>query len=139
MTAQKRDWRHAKRQRQKVIGFRATPEEQAQIESDAKSAGLTIGAYLRKLALDAPIPRQSRRSSVDMTTLSQLLGQLGKIGSNLNQLARQANIGLAPSAPALAEELAALKVLRAEIRQALGKDQGRDLEETPSERQHQDP
>lgn len=131
MNAKKRDWRTINRQRDKIIGFRATPEEAAIIREDAERAGMTVGAYLRKLALDAPVPRQSRRPPVEKQELARLLGDTGKMGSNLNQIAKRMNQlnlqgdypGLAAMIPtaytSIQEMLTHLKSMRIDLRKAL--------------------
>ena len=132
MTKTKRDWRKASRQRQTIVGFRATAEERAIIEIDAAQAEMTISAYVRKVLLDAPVPRQSRRPPVEKKELSRLLGLTGKIGGNINQIAHRLNqlnqtgsyASMADSVPAITavmeEVLTELKTIRADLRKALG-------------------
>ena len=55
-------------------------------------AGLSIGAYLRTLAFGKPGPRAVRRPPIERKELARLLGHLGKIGSNINQIAHRYNI-----------------------------------------------
>lgn len=83
-----------KRQRQFVIQCRVNAEEREQIKDDAARLGVTVGSYVRGVLLDAPIPRQARRPSVEVNVLRELLGKLGKVGNNLNQLARERNSDL---------------------------------------------
>ncbi len=91
--SKKRDWRSAKRQRSASLTIRLLPEERAQLDEDAARAGMTTGAYVRQVLLDAPIPKQSRRIAANdnIGIIGKYIGELGKIGSNLNQLARAAN------------------------------------------------
>lgn len=75
------------------ITLRYKMEEWAVIEADIVASGLSINEFYRQLSLNAPPPRKARRPRgiKAMQLESQLLGQLGKLGSNLNQLAKQAN------------------------------------------------
>lgn len=105
------------------VAVRCTAKERSTIDEAARKAGLSIGAYLRTLALGSPGPRAVRRPPIERKELARLLGHLGKIGSNLNQLTRAYNGG--GRAPALAE-LTALRQEIGQIRDALMKALGRD-------------
>jgi hypothetical protein len=72
----------------RVITFRCTAEEYAVFEARAAAANLAIGPYLRQREMGTPGPRAHRNPSEATKLLSQLLGQLGKSGSNLNQATR---------------------------------------------------
>lgn len=78
----------------KRLTIRLKPEEWAIIDEDAQTVGLSRNAYLRQLALEAPLPRK-RRVRVNeqhAQIYSKWLGELGKIGSNLNQISRNLHI-----------------------------------------------
>lgn len=109
------------RQRKKVLLIRLTEAEQAQLVEAADRAGLTLASYARKMLLSAPPPRQGRRPPADKVELGRIVAHLGKIGGNLNQLARAANTGVAVDGVALAEEMGELAVTRALLRAALGR------------------
>jgi hypothetical protein len=81
------------RQRGGFIGFRATAAERAELDALAERAGLSLSSYVRGCALSAPTTRAVRRPTVERAALSQILAQLGKCGSNLNQIARVLNSG----------------------------------------------
>jgi len=83
-----------KRARTSHLTIRLTPDERATIDDAADRAGLTAGSYARQAVMGAPAPRQVRRPPVERKELARLLGEVGKIGSNLNQLARAANSGV---------------------------------------------
>ena len=57
----------------------------------AEQAGLSVGAFLRALALGNAGPRAVRRPPVERKELARLVGHLGKVGSNINQLAHGFN------------------------------------------------
>ncbi|SEQ89390.1 mobilisation protein (MobC) [Loktanella sp. DSM 29012] len=79
--------RSDKRRATRVISFRVSPELEAElIEEAANDDCDSIGAWAKGLALDA-----IGRPASDKKVLRSLIGELGKIGSNLNQLARVAN------------------------------------------------
>jgi hypothetical protein len=83
----------ATRQRSHMMNFRASDAERAEIEAAAERTGLAVGAYVRSRVLEKPTTRATRRPPVERAALAQLLGQIGKIGSNLNQIARSENRG----------------------------------------------
>jgi hypothetical protein len=98
-----------KRKRNKKIFTRVTDEEQGIAVSNAKSRGMTMGQYLREIAL-AGKPVQSKKRNMDAHTI---VVELGRIGSNINQMAKVANtMGLIEKEPLTA----ALDELRQAIR-----------------------
>jgi hypothetical protein len=89
-----------KRQRTLEPKMRCTPGEYAQLCDAAESAGLTVAAFMRHQCLGTPGPRAARRPPVERLALAKLLAQLGplkselgKEGSNLNQIAHVLNAG----------------------------------------------
>jgi hypothetical protein len=110
-----------KRLRTEHLTIRFTPEERAAIDAAAEKAGLTSGSYARQVLLGAPPPRQVRRPPVERAELARLLGELGHIGGNLNQLAHTGNLGMPVNGHSLAEALEALKLLRDAILKSLGR------------------
>ena len=119
-------WRGRKRvsdAKNSFISVRCTAEERSKIDEAARQAGLSIGAYLRALALGSAGPRAVRRPPIERKELARLLGHLGKVGSNLNQLAHAFNRDR--RIPGLAE-LAAMRQQVGELRDALMKALGRD-------------
>jgi len=111
-----------KRARSAHLTIRFTPEERAAIDAAAERAGLTSGSYARQTLLGAPAPRQMRRPPVERRELARLLGELGKIGGNLNQLAKATNQGLVVYQNEILLALGGLKVVRAAILKALGRE-----------------
>ena len=112
-----------KRQRTEQVKTRLTPGELAELTAMADRAGMTTGAFLRAAAFGSPGVRSQRRLPVDATLLRQVLGHLGRIGSNLNQIARRLNEGALAHTqlPELAEALRDFARLRDMIYAALGK------------------
>lgn len=77
--------------RTKLILVRCTEHERQAIKAAADRAGLSVGAFLRASALGDAGPRAVRKPPVERKELAQLLGWLGKLGSNVNQLAHGFN------------------------------------------------
>ncbi len=78
-----------KRQRSRILTVRLTPQEVAIIRQKAQKHGQSVGALLRSSLLHVRL----HPSRIDRQAVAQLLGQLGKIGSNINQLAKYAHMG----------------------------------------------
>lgn len=81
------------RQRGGVIPFRVSATERAEIEAAADRAGLTLGSYVRARILTRPTTRATRSPPTNKAALARLLGEIGRVGSNINQIARQLNSG----------------------------------------------
>ena len=80
-----------------VVAFRIDDETKALLDKVADAYGLKAGPYARKVVLEAIgaaaiTPRTSRRV-MHGEELRKLLGELGRQGSNLNQLTRHTNEG----------------------------------------------
>ena len=75
-----------KRIRDTMLRFRVTPEEREKIERKMEEYGTdNMAAYLRKMAIDGYVIR------LELPEIGTLTGQLGKVGSNINQIARRVN------------------------------------------------
>lgn len=113
------------RQRTKRRSVRFTADEFNRIATKADNSGLGFAAYLRAAALDGDAgPRAHRRPPADHKALRELLGHVGRIGNNINQIARVLNSGEAASLPELKEALHAYLEIRNAIFEALGKNLG---------------
>lgn len=109
------------------FSLRLNAEERAKLE--AAAAGMPLGSYIKAKLFDGDLsPRRTRgRAPVkDHAALAQVLGMISnmRLASNLNQLAKSANIGTLPLTPDVEEELAtacaAVIAMRAELMRALG-------------------
>lgn len=120
-----------KRQRTKLVQFRCTVEERTKGERRADMAGLAVGAFARAAFLGETEagPRAQRRPPADHQALRQILGQLGKIGSNINQIARKLNADEQVAVPELRKALAAYLDLRNVIFDALGMKGRKDMDD----------
>ncbi|AGH51393.1 hypothetical protein G432_18375 [Sphingomonas sp. MM-1] len=121
----------SERKRPSPFCLRLTFEQRARLEADA--AGMSLAAYIhwRLFDPDQPPPRQRGKAPVkDQEAIARVIGLLGqsRIANNLNQLARQANLGTLPVTPdteaALTEAAANIAAMRAMLVKALGLDAG---------------
>ena len=110
-----------RRQRTKTLQIRLTESEFEAIAEKAESALLTAPSYARHMLLDTPAPRARRRPSIEAETLARILAQLGKVGSNLNQLAKQANTGHRIPPDEISAALSTVADLRAATLSAMGR------------------
>jgi hypothetical protein len=84
----------SKKRQRSPVSVMLTPEERAQISADAQAVGLSLGGYLRFLGMRMQTPRtQAAAPLPERQDLARLLAALGKVGGNLNQLAKLANQG----------------------------------------------
>ena len=113
-----------KRQRTKQCLVRLTEQEFAEISSKADKAGMASAAFLRAAALGNPGPRARRRPPADHVALRQILGHCGRIGNNLNQIAKHLHAGGALDVPELRAALNAYRAIRMTILTALGMNTG---------------
>lgn len=112
----------SKRGRNKQVNLRLFPEELEQIQDDSQLCGMSVNSYIRLVLLDAPIPRQARRRpAVEVKSLSKLLSHLGKLGSNMNQIARRVNSYMAFDTKQLEHQLEVLRTLQRDVMDALKK------------------
>ena len=80
------------------VNFRLSDEEAAKVMQAAENAGLSLSAYVKKLAVSSKV----KPMVIDREQGKQLIAALGKMGSNLNQIAKVANQGGGVDADALA-------------------------------------
>lgn len=76
--------------KERFIGFRVTNELYEVIATEATLANLSISEYCRTLALNKKVIMK-KEVIFDSQELLAALSSLGKIGSNLNQIARHLN------------------------------------------------
>ena len=74
------------------VAVRLTDAEMALLDQGASTLGISRSEYLRKLLLDKEITNRIEVVA-DMDELRCLVSEYGKIGSNLNQIARYFNTG----------------------------------------------
>lgn len=111
------------------FSLRLTSQERAILEERAK--GRSLGAYIRMRLLGedaSPRKFQTRRPATDSAAVARALALLGesRIASNLNQIAKAANLGVLPVTPDLEAELqqacSDVRAMRTALIAALGID-----------------
>jgi hypothetical protein len=110
-----------KRQRTQSARIRLTDAELAQIDAAADRAGLAVGSYVRAVLFTGNAPRAVRSPSVDRKALAQILAHLGRLGSNVNQIARVLNYGESHDQRELERALSEITELRNALMSALGR------------------
>jgi hypothetical protein len=103
------------------ITIRLSPEEREALDAASERAGLMNGSYVRQVLFGAAMPRQVRRPPIEKKELGRLLGELGRVGNNLNQIAHATNAGLPVIRADLAKALEGLATVRDAILSALGR------------------
>lgn len=119
MEKTKRDWSKVKRTTAPhQVSLRLTDEENAQLEMIVERLGVSKAGYLKSAAFGRPVPRASKRPNANAADLRQLLGLMGKLGGNANQIARFCNSGTITdyreaqeSLQGIRQELAAMRAL----------------------------
>lgn len=110
--------RSEKRKRNELVQFRLTKEEKEEFNRRCEALGLSGADYFRKSALKS----KPLKSGSDTALLIKLLASWGKIGGNLNQIAKHYNSGN-PTDQVMGEELIKkVDSMRKDLRQALGYD-----------------
>ena len=108
------------------IKFRVTPEEKWELEIMCEILHINMSTLLRRCLRTKPIKQTivvTGGGEEALNILSDLLGQCGKIGSNLNQIARHFNSGGSDSEQIRAQlltELSALTLFRLDAEKKMG-------------------
>ena len=109
-----------------VIKFRVTEREKLELEQTAKLLHLSLSTLIRRALHSAKIERTVvvvGGGEETLTAVSTLLAQCGRVGGNLNQLARHFNSGGADTEQIRAkilDELADLTAFRLSAEKVLG-------------------
>lgn len=107
------------RKRCGCCAVRLDEKERAELEKRAEALNQSIGAFIRFRCLDSPGPRAGRRGDRDKEELRRLLGQVGKIGSNLNQIARRLNQGDPETRETIEQAITDLETVSKSVLEAL--------------------
>lgn len=111
------------------VGVRLDPLEHEALLLRAEIAGLTPADYLRKRGLGTAARVRKPPETSDQITqalLKKLVGLMGSVGNNVNQMAHQVNLAALAGQPlpvgveAVHDLNDTLKVLRAELREIAG-------------------
>lgn len=118
--------------REYIVKTRLTGEERQDFEEKCRTLSLSQSEYLRQAIFYGKVSatiKVTAGSEEMLTAVSDLVAQYGKIGSNLNQIARHLNEyglpyrELAPELKGCAADLAALKF---EVLKIIGEAYGND-------------
>lgn len=111
------------RQKTMMAGFRVNAEELRQLRELAGQKRLTVASYMRRQTIEHPTTRTRRRSDPQTELFSAMLAQLGKLGGNMNQIARRMNMNDTPLASEIQAAFAECRTLSRRINDLLtGKD-----------------
>jgi Bacterial mobilisation protein (MobC) len=110
-----------KRRRTEALRIRLTEAERDAVNAAAEAAGVGPCSFARVVVVAAagqtptPAPRPRRAPSEPARDLARVIGALGQIGNNLNQLARAANSGFDLDPAIVREAIYELRRLRETI------------------------
>ena len=99
---------------------RFVASEYEELERAAAAAGLSKAAFLRQCWKGHAGERARRSPTVDRQALAAVRANLARVGNNLNQLARAANMNQIPDLPELSATLADVRLAASESLKALG-------------------
>ena len=102
------------------LSIRLSDTERLDIESRAQRAGLSMGGYCKFVIFNTDPPRRSRRVVPEKAELSRLIGQVSRVGANINQIAKQLNMYSAIDVVEVSNAMVDVAELRASIMKALG-------------------
>jgi len=103
--------------RNRTVRLRVSEAELSALKSLAVARGLSLSDLLRRAGLGTRMPVR-RFDQTDAAMLVRILGELGRIGGNLNQLSRRANAGKLLGHDAdLAATLVGIDALRGRVRE----------------------
>ena len=111
-----------KRQRGETVTVRLTRDERDALDALASRSGLAVGAFMRAASFGDAGPRAQRRPPADHKALRQLLGECGRVGNNLNQIAHALNAGGSVILSEITATSRELLATLSDIRRALGYD-----------------
>ena len=84
---------HAETPRNNIVTVRFSDDEVEILDFVCQVLDQSRSQYIRRKALTGGIPRPEVRIALDEEQASAVAGQLGRIGNNLNQIARKLNSG----------------------------------------------
>ena len=102
------------------LSIRLSDTERLDIESRAQRTGLSMGGYCKFVIFNTDPPRRSRRVVPEKAELSRLIGQVSRVGANINQIAKQLNMYSAIDVVEVSNAMADVVELRTSIMKALG-------------------
>lgn len=110
-----------KKRRTEALRFRLSLAERNAVDAAAEAAGVGPCTWVRVVVVaavgHAPTPAPSRRRKPEKAArdLARVIGEVARVGNNLNQLARSANSGFDVDPVLIAEATEELRRLRETI------------------------
>ena len=95
-----------------LIGAKLSDDEYAQFRYICERLNVTQSEYIREAILTAKVTRPTLVTALDSESTRALLAHFGKIGSNLNQIARVLNQGYSADSGVITEIRRCLQGLR---------------------------
>jgi hypothetical protein len=99
---------------------RVSPALRDKVIAEATEEGLSLGAFIRARLDGSPGPRAKRNPGPDTVMLAKVLAELGKSGSNLNQIAHHLNMDEVAELPELREAVREHRIAVAMVVRLLG-------------------
>jgi hypothetical protein len=109
------------RARKIILPVRLTAEEHAEITAKAGAASLSAGGFLRACALGQVTQGTKRRAPADRAILEQAIAELRRVGNNINQIARAANMNQPTDSARLQDAMDEYKTTLHQLREASGR------------------
>jgi len=140
MTGKKRS---ENRKRTIPLAGRFTPQEAVIVRAKAEACGAAVSAFIRHATIDTPLPRNKvdkEAAARVLTALGDIRAEMGKSGSNLNQIAYHLNAGRPGDRVegSLEDALRDLAELRIVCLQALGKEPRRSANDGHKDDEEED-
>ena len=73
------------------MSFKVKPNDRKRIMADARLAGMSMGSYIRSRLLQAPETKTIYRRTMTKRLMVKLIGEIGRVGNNMNQIAFKIN------------------------------------------------
>lgn len=108
-----------KRRTDKRLNMRLSDGDYERAAIAARKAGLTLASYGRLRLVDAPETQTRRLPLADGGYRSRLVGELGRVGNNMNQIARHINQGQATLAEVYEDAVYWMREVKRLMREAL--------------------
>ena len=112
------------RQLTQVLRFRATDAEAAALTITADNENVSVSSYIRARVFEGAahkVTRPRQRTTPDAELFARFLGQIGKCGSNLNQIAHRLNSDEKVTRAMVVKALADLREISTALLTSLGK------------------
>ena len=109
------------RARKIILPVRLTAQEHAKITAKAEAANLSAGGFLRACGLGRVTPGTKRRAPADRAIIEQAIAELRRVGNNINQIARAANMNEPTDSVSLNNALNEYMTTLHQLREASGR------------------